>query len=67
VDGATLLAVAESDPVDDVCIKDHGDCANSDVLSVYQTTFRTNRGDIRVEYRNDSNGYYGGYLQRGRK
>lgn len=31
-------------------------------LVVYNTRFRTNKGDIVLEYRNDSNGYYGGYL-----
>lgn len=31
-------------------------------LQVYQTVFRTAKGDISVEYRNSSNGYYGGYL-----
>lgn len=38
-----------------------GACGH-DVLAVYNTRFRTNRGDIVLEYRNDSNGYYGGYL-----
>ena len=33
-----------------------------DCLKVYNTVFRTNKGDIVLEYRNDSNGYYGGYL-----
>lgn len=33
-----------------------------DVLVVYKTIFRTNKGDIILEYRNNSNGYYGGYL-----
>jgi hypothetical protein len=33
-----------------------------DVLAVYNTRFHTNKGDIVLEYRNDSNGYYGGYL-----
>jgi hypothetical protein len=31
----------------------------------YQTKFRLDNGDtITIEYRNDSNGYYGGYLVR---
>lgn len=33
-----------------------------DCLAVYHTRFRTDRGDIVLEYRNDSNGYYGGNL-----
>lgn len=35
-----------------------------DSLQVYNTRFRTPKGDIVLEYRNDSNGYYGGYLVR---
>lgn len=31
-------------------------------LMQYFTRFHTNKGDITLEYRNDSNGYYGGYL-----
>ena len=31
----------------------------------YQTAFRTAKGDIVLEYRNSSNGYYGGYLVEG--
>lgn len=38
------------------------DCEH-DVLEVYNTTIHTTRGDIVVEYRNDSNGYYGGWLR----
>lgn len=34
-----------------------------DVLRVYHTIFRTDKGDIVLEYRNDSNGYYGGDLE----
>lgn len=32
-------------------------------LQVYQTVFGTTKGDIAVEYRNSSNGYYGGSLE----
>lgn len=31
-------------------------------LAIYNVTFQTDRGDIVLEFRNDSNGYYGGYL-----
>jgi hypothetical protein len=31
-------------------------------IKVYQTSFRTDKGEIIVEYRNSSNGYYGGWL-----
>jgi len=36
-----------------------------DYLQSYQTILRLNNGEsIKVEYRNSSNGYYGGYLER---
>lgn len=31
-------------------------------LKVYSTTIRTTKGDVVIEYRNESNGYYGGSL-----
>jgi hypothetical protein len=42
----------------------YGNECGHDSLSVYNTRFRTAKGDIVLEYRNDSNGYYGGYLVR---
>lgn len=33
-----------------------------DSLQVYNTKFDTDKGSIMLEYRNDSNGYYGGNL-----
>lgn len=33
-----------------------------DCLAFYETRFTTPKGDIVVEYRNSSNGYYGGSL-----
>lgn len=59
--GATLLRVEEGNGVP----WDGHTCDNScghDVLQVYNTKFHTDRGTITLEYRNDSNGYYGGYL-----
>jgi hypothetical protein len=32
-------------------------------IRVYQTSFATPKGEIIVEYRNSSNGYYGGWLE----
>lgn len=46
--GATLLEVSDS--------------GLGDSLKVYNTRFITNRGEIVLEFRNSSNGYYGGYL-----
>jgi hypothetical protein len=42
------------------------DGADYECLQVYKTSFRTAKGDIVLEYRNSSNGYYGGYLVRER-
>lgn len=33
-----------------------------DVLQNYQTKLKTNRGELFIEFRNESNGYYGGWL-----
>lgn len=33
-----------------------------DCVMKYTSTFRTTKGDVVLEYRNSSNGYYGGYL-----
>lgn len=57
-EGATLLAVDEMDEPDEFQDPD------LDCVRVYQTKFRTTRGDVVVEYRNASNGYYGGSLDR---
>ncbi len=71
--GATLLAVEDGGSVD---ATDNdtlnpvrppawdGDNNNREheCLQVYSTTFKTTRGDIVLEFRNSSNGYYGGSL-----
>lgn len=54
--GTPILEVAEF-PVNEAENPGKHDC-----LQVYQTHFRTAFGNIRVEYRNCSNGYYGGSL-----
>ena len=36
---------------------------DTDVLSDYGLRVTTTNGDIDIDYRNDSNGYYGGYLE----
>jgi hypothetical protein len=61
VAGATLLSVQESAPITqdhDAHDEENGD----DCIQVYNTSFRTDRGEIILEFRNSSNGYYGGYL-----
>lgn len=64
VEGRTVVAV-DDHTMDS---SDEGDVDDDDygaVTVVYQTVFRLDNGDsIKVEYRNTSNGYYGGYLVR---
>lgn len=57
--GATLLDVDDGAPItqDHDAHDDGGEC-----IQVYNTAFKTDRGEIVLEYRNSSNGYYGGYL-----
>jgi hypothetical protein len=57
--GATLLSVEDSGQVGDDIEQDEQEC---DVVRVYNTRFRTDRGDVVLEFRNSSNGFYGGYL-----
>lgn len=59
--GATLLSVEDGG----VATPPGTDESKFDCLQVYETRFRTDRGDVVLEYRNDSNGYYGGYLVQG--
>lgn len=55
VAGATLTAVEDSDYTE-VPDPDH------ECLKVYRVTFQTTLGSVTLEFRNSSNGYYGGYL-----
>lgn len=55
IEGATLLEVRDSDPIE-AFEEDH------EYLQVYHTTFVTDKGEIILEYRNSSNGYYGGSI-----
>jgi len=58
----TLVSVEDS-PMDtpDAAIPDN----EYEVIQSYRTTFRLDNGEaITLEYRNSSNGYYGGYLIR---
>lgn len=71
VAGATLLRVDDSatvDATDDDKLNpvrtddDYGSHREHECLKVYHTRFSTDRGEIVVEFRNSSNGYYGGWL-----
>lgn len=68
--GAEVLRVTEVDvPVSDEMkaeqdarLKAKGEY-ETDCLQVYHTAIATTKGEVIIEYRNDSNGYYGGYLE----
>ena len=47
---------------DDEREADLGDMPGCDVVAYYGCKISTNRGEILIDYRNDSNGYYGGSL-----
>jgi len=53
--GAEITNVTED-------MEEPGEVEGHECLKVYQTRFITSRGEIVLEYRNSSNGYYGGYL-----
>ena len=60
IKGATVLSVDDSAPI----TSDHDDHDDGGDIQVYNTSFKTDRGEIILEYRNSSNGYYGGLLVR---
>lgn len=54
INGATLFSIEDSP------MPEQGGAE----MKFYKTTFNTDRGAVVLEYRNESNGYYGGYLVR---
>lgn len=71
IKGATILSVDDSNSVDETendalnpVIQHNKDWSSREheSLLVYNTKFHTDKGDIVLEYRNSSNGYYGGYI-----
>ena len=56
---ATVVAVADIDMPEGAVSAFHAD---TDVLAYYGCKIVTDRGEIVIDYRNDSNGYYGGSL-----
>jgi len=57
VSGKVLLSVEEKDL--DTFVEDY------ETIQIYQTRFVLSSGEtISIEYRNSSNGYYGGWLER---
>lgn len=65
VDGAVIQEVKDSEGADATPEQEaeaRGRNGYVDVLYVYHTSFVTDKGEIILEYRNDSNGYYGGSL-----
>jgi hypothetical protein len=60
VKGASITEISETQESNDKLSHTEG---YEEVVNYY-TKFSTQAGDIVLEYRNDSNGYYGGYLVR---
>ena len=48
--------------VEDVDMPDLGDMPNRDVVTYYGCRIHTDKGIALIDFRNDSNGYYGGNL-----
>lgn len=66
--GATVLRIEERPQYGMQATEDqYAECKTHrewlDVLKVYQTAIVTDRGEVVIEYRNNSNGYYGGSLR----
>jgi len=60
--GQKILGIEEKDMSD--CCKDSAacdKCKDHEVVQVYGLTFKTQKGYTDIEYRNSSNGYYGGW------
>lgn len=62
IEGSTLLGVQDSDSIKQNH-PEHDEENGGDSIEVYNTSFKTDRGEIILEYRNSSNGYYGGSLE----
>lgn len=56
---ATVVSVSDIDMPDGATSTFH---TGAEVLAYYGCKIVTDRGDIVIDYRNDSNGYYGGSL-----
>lgn len=48
--------------IDSLDMPDLGDMPDCDVVSYYGAKITTTKGDMVIDYRNDSNGYYGGSI-----
>lgn len=48
--------------VEDLAMPDLGEMKGCDVVAYYGCKISTDKGDIVIDYRNESNGYYGGDL-----
>jgi hypothetical protein len=59
--GAAVVGVGQRDMEDDGNTNP-AYCDYPEVIAVYETCWVTDKGEIIVEYRNNSNGYYGGSI-----
>lgn len=48
--------------IEELDMPDLGDMEGCEVVTYYGAKITTNKGDIVIDYRNDSNGYYGGNI-----
>jgi len=62
VENAEALVGREVTLVDDIDMPDLGDLPDCDVVRYYGCKIETAGGTCIIDYRNDSNGYYGGSL-----
>ena len=60
-DPAALLGTVRD--VEEIPMPDLGDQPDHDVMQYYGLKITTERGRAVIDYRTDSNGYYGGYLE----
>lgn len=60
--GGLITGITESADLPTWDGTEEGQQEEYDYLAVYHTVIRTTKGELIVEYRNSSNGYYGGQL-----
>mgnify|MGYP006384805167 FL=1 len=56
-----LLGIVQS--AEEIEMPDLGDMPGCDVVAYYGLKIVTDKGHVVIDYRNDSNGYYGGSLE----
>lgn len=62
LDTPSMLIGSEVVSVEDIDMPDLGDLPDHDVMSYYGLKITSKKGSCVIDYRNDSNGYYGGSI-----